>query len=242
MENPVEQGNALPVAGMSDKQSSWLVRVSVFNPYLVIVLCLFIVVIGYVCLTRVPVDILPSYKTPAVQVLTLYPGMPTEFMDRDPETYCFSPLESEAERSVKRREKRRSRLTPSQAARRCKRDRSRPPKHHYTKDSYRRAIARACELAFGMPDELRNIRTALMAIPESRRAAEKRRLLREAAAWREKHCWSPNQLRHSRATIIRERYGIEAAQVVLGHSDPRVTEIYSERDFAMAARVMQEIG
>src|SRR5262249_16093308 len=54
----------------------------VFTPYLVIVLCLFIVVIGYVCLTRVPVDILPAYETPAVQVLTLYPGMPTEFMDR----------------------------------------------------------------------------------------------------------------------------------------------------------------
>ena len=82
MDNPVEQGNAPPAAATSDKQGSWLVRVSVFNPYLVIVLCLFILVIGYVCLTRVPVDILPSYKTPAVQVMTLYPGMPTEFMDR----------------------------------------------------------------------------------------------------------------------------------------------------------------
>lgn len=81
MDNPVEQGSS-PPADTSGKQGSWLVRVSVFNPYLVIVLCLFIVVIGYVCLTRVPVDILPSYKTPAVQVLTLYPGMPTEFMDR----------------------------------------------------------------------------------------------------------------------------------------------------------------
>jgi multidrug efflux pump subunit AcrB len=59
------------------------VRVSVFNPYLVIVLCLLIVVIGYVSLTKVPVDILPSFKTPAVQVLMLYPGMPTEIMDRD---------------------------------------------------------------------------------------------------------------------------------------------------------------
>jgi multidrug efflux pump subunit AcrB len=66
----------------SAKKSTWLVRVSVFNPYLVIVLCLFIVVIGYVCITRVAVDILPTYDTPAVQVLTLYPGMPTEFMDR----------------------------------------------------------------------------------------------------------------------------------------------------------------
>ena len=65
------------------KQASWLVRVSIANPYLVIVLCLMIVVLGYVTITRIPVDILPSFKTPAVQVLTLYPGMPTEIMERD---------------------------------------------------------------------------------------------------------------------------------------------------------------
>ncbi len=64
-------------------QSSWLVRTAISNPYLVIVLCLLIVVLGYVTLTRIPVDILPSFKTPAVQVLTLYPGMPTEIMERD---------------------------------------------------------------------------------------------------------------------------------------------------------------
>lgn len=67
----------------SEKRASWIVRVAVFNPYLVIVLCLLIIVIGYVSLTRIPVDILPSFKTPAVQVLTLYPGMPTEIMERD---------------------------------------------------------------------------------------------------------------------------------------------------------------
>ncbi len=67
----------------SEKRASWIVRMAVFNPYLVIVLCLFIIVLGYVCLTRIPVDILPSFKTPAVQVLTLYPGMPTEIMERD---------------------------------------------------------------------------------------------------------------------------------------------------------------
>jgi multidrug efflux pump subunit AcrB len=66
-----------------EKRASWIVRTAVFNPYLVIVLCLFIIVLGYVCLTRIPVDILPSFKTPAVQVLTLYPGMPTEIMERD---------------------------------------------------------------------------------------------------------------------------------------------------------------
>src|SRR5262244_568336 len=83
MENPVEQVPVTPAGDASEKRGSWLVRVSVFNPYLVIVLCLFIAVIGYVCLTRIPVDILPSFKTPAVQVLTLYPGMPTEIMERD---------------------------------------------------------------------------------------------------------------------------------------------------------------
>ncbi len=64
------------------QDAGWLVRTSVFNPYLVIVLCLLIVVIGIVSLRDVPVDILPTYETPAVQVLTLYPGMQTEFMDR----------------------------------------------------------------------------------------------------------------------------------------------------------------
>jgi multidrug efflux pump subunit AcrB len=65
-----------------EKKASWLVRVSIFNPYAVIVMALFIGVIGYVCLDRIPVDLLPAYKTPAVQVLTLYPGMPAEFVDR----------------------------------------------------------------------------------------------------------------------------------------------------------------
>ncbi|MGD9713812.1 MAG: efflux RND transporter permease subunit, partial [Thermomicrobiales bacterium] len=66
-----------------ERRPSWLVRVSISNPYLVIVLCLIIVVLGYVTVSRIPVDILPSFKTPAVQVLTLYPGMPTEIMERD---------------------------------------------------------------------------------------------------------------------------------------------------------------
>lgn len=72
-----------PISESRERQSSWLVWVSIGNPYLVIVLCLLIVVLGYVTLTRIPVDILPSFKTPAVQVLTLYPGMPTEIMERD---------------------------------------------------------------------------------------------------------------------------------------------------------------
>lgn len=66
-----------------NKQASWLVRISIKNPFLVIVMCLLICVMGYVTIKRIPVDILPSFRTPAVQVLTLYPGMPTEIMEKD---------------------------------------------------------------------------------------------------------------------------------------------------------------
>jgi site-specific recombinase XerC len=115
----------------------------------------------------------------------------------------------------------------------------------YTKDSYRRAVERGCEQAFEMPAELRSVSKTvarMTKISKAQREETRLRLSADASEWRRKHCWSPNQLRHSRATAIRERFGIEAAQTVLGHSDPRVTEIYAERDFAMAANIMKEIG
>ena len=157
------------------------------------------------------------------------------YLDREPDAYCFVPAESEQERNAERRANRKSPMTPSQAARRPKHNRRCPPSDRYTKDSYRRAVVRACEIAFGMPTELRNIDRKLP-------VDEKERLQKQASEWRKRHCWAPNRLRHSRATIIREKYGIEAAQVVLGHSDPRVTEIYAARDFGMAAEIMLKIG
>jgi integrase len=54
--------------------------------------------------------------------------------------------------------------------------------------------------------------------------------------------WSRRQLRHTRATRIRQAYGLEAAKAVLGHADTKVTEIYAERDLGLAVRVMQKIG
>jgi integrase len=54
--------------------------------------------------------------------------------------------------------------------------------------------------------------------------------------------WSPRQLRHTRATMIRKKYGLEAAKAVLGHTDTKITEIYAERDLELAMRIMREIG
>jgi CzcA family heavy metal efflux pump len=60
-----------------------MVRAALRNPYLVMVGILAIVLLGITVLLRIPADILPIFKTPAVQILTLYPGMPTEVMERD---------------------------------------------------------------------------------------------------------------------------------------------------------------
>jgi multidrug efflux pump subunit AcrB len=60
-----------------------MVRLALRNPHLVAVLVLVIVLVGATTAFRMPADILPMFKTPAVQILTLYPGMPTETMERD---------------------------------------------------------------------------------------------------------------------------------------------------------------
>jgi len=54
--------------------------------------------------------------------------------------------------------------------------------------------------------------------------------------------WSPNQLRHSAGTEIRRKFGLEAAQVVLGHARADVTQLYAERDTELARRTMQQVG
>ena len=54
--------------------------------------------------------------------------------------------------------------------------------------------------------------------------------------------WSPNRLRHTSATMIRKHYGLEAAQVVCGHQSAEVTQIYAERDLALARKVASEVG
>ncbi len=54
--------------------------------------------------------------------------------------------------------------------------------------------------------------------------------------------WHANQLRHSKATDVRRQFGLEAAQVGLGHAKADVTQVYAERDAALAMEVMRKIG
>jgi integrase len=97
----------------------------------------------------------------------------------------------------------------------------RVPSTHYAKDAYRRAIARAVE-------KINGERTKAAA-----KAGVDPVLLPN---------WHPNQLRHSAATEIRRRFGLEAAQTVLGHASADVTQVYAERDQARAAEVMEQMG
>jgi integrase len=54
--------------------------------------------------------------------------------------------------------------------------------------------------------------------------------------------WHPNQLRHTFATQVRKQHGLEAAQVLLGHARADVTQVYAERNEALAVAVAAKIG
>jgi integrase len=54
--------------------------------------------------------------------------------------------------------------------------------------------------------------------------------------------WSPLQLRHTAATSIRARFGLEAAKAVLGHTRVETSQIYAERDLSRAEQIMEAIG
>ncbi|MFV1967217.1 MAG: tyrosine-type recombinase/integrase [Pirellulaceae bacterium] len=128
------------------------------------------------------------------------------YLLRDKEAPCFSPADSEKKRRCAQHA---NRKTPLSCGNHPGTNRTRKPKRtagdRYDRNSYARAVKRACDKA-GVEH------------------------------------WSPNQLRHSAGTQIRKEYGLEAAQVILGHAKADVTQIYAERDLARAVEIMREVG
>jgi len=50
-------------------------------------------------------------------------------------------------------------------------------------------------------------------------------------------------LRHTAATVLRREFGLEAAQLTLGHSSATVTDaVYAERDRAKVIEIMKRVG
>jgi len=122
---------------------------------------------------------------------------------------------SPAESEAKRKaEMRARRKTPVQPSQvdRRKRRPKRTPQGHYSRYSYAKAVHRAVDRA--------NKDRGEDPLPH----------------------WHPNQLRHSAGTEIRKLFGLEAAQVALGHSRADVTQVYAERDMKLAAEIARKIG
>jgi integrase len=146
------------------------------------------------------------------------------FLLRAADAYCFSPAESVAKQRADRGAARKTPLSyGNRPGTNVKRKPKRQPGQRYTSESYQYAIRRACEKAFPVPKE----------IAKDPEAVKK---------WHVEHHWSPNQLRHTAATEIRRRFGLEAAQVTLGHSQADVTQIYAQRDYELAVRIAREVG
>jgi multidrug efflux pump subunit AcrB len=60
----------------------WLIKASLRNPYLVATIVFMILVLGIFAVWNIPVDILPVFKAPAVEVLTYYAGMPASAIEK----------------------------------------------------------------------------------------------------------------------------------------------------------------
>jgi len=156
--------------------------------------------------------------------------------------YLFSPADADAERRARAAA---NRKTPLNAGNRPGTNRrqkpERRPGERYCTASYRRAIEYACERAFPPPEELARRRGE----SDGRWRARLKRSDRweDLLEWRRTHRWHPHQLRHNAATLLRREFGLEAAQLALGHASAHVTDaVYAERDRAKVIEIMKRIG
>jgi multidrug efflux pump subunit AcrB len=60
----------------------WLIKASLRNPYMVATIVLTLLMLGTLSMARMPVDILPIFRTAAVQVITYYQGMPASSIEK----------------------------------------------------------------------------------------------------------------------------------------------------------------
>ncbi len=170
-----------------------------------------------------------------------------EFFTPDLNAYLFSPARAVEELHARRAKNRKTPRYPSHLKRNATvrvKNPKRAPADVYDVSSYGHAINRACDKAFPLPGTLAPHKKDNGKM-ESRRAwwarldGAQRTAVKE---WQKARHWHPNQLRHTFATEVRRAHGLEAAQVLLGHSRADVTQVYAERNEALAADVAAKIG
>jgi integrase len=145
------------------------------------------------------------------------------FLKLDPSAYLFNPIDAEAERREKLSQ---ARKTPLSCGNKPGSNRRRAPKKspgdRYTTMTYYRAVIRGCDAANPPPPGLTD-------------AAE-------IDKWVKEHRFHLHQIRHTLATDLRKEYGIEGAQVVLGHRTLVAAQIYAEKNAEAAQRIMAAVG
>ncbi|TWT98588.1 tyrosine-type recombinase/integrase [Stieleria varia] len=148
------------------------------------------------------------------------------YMDRPSDQFCFSPAENaKLVRDIRTRKQLGlppdAPLPEPKRQNRKKANPRRPPKDFYTTGSYGQAIQRVAERVFPFPDGL---------TPE------------EKEAWKRRHHWRPNRLRHKAATSIRAQFDTDTARVLLGHKEASTTSIYAEQDLVRARQAALAAG
>lgn len=143
------------------------------------------------------------------------------FLNRLPEAFLFSPAEAEVwrngQRAISRRPDRKRKVYPCELRARARRKATaqlRTRKRPFQESYTADSYRRA--ITYG----LRKARKMGVDLPH----------------------WFPYQIRHTHGTEVRRMFGLEAAQVALGHASADVTQIYAERNMALATRIANEIG
>ena len=158
---------------------------------------------------------------------TLYVGPQAQailakYLLREENAACFSPIESEKQRRQAQHE---ARVTPLSCGNKPGSNRTRTPRRTpgaaFDTNSYAHSIKGACKRAFPAPKDLS---------------------IEAKKQWYVGRTWAPNQLRHNTATLVRKHYGLEGAQVILGHSDIGISQVYAERDSSKAIGIARQIG
>ena len=99
-----------------------------------------------------------------------------------------------------------------------------------TRCSYWRSIGRACDRAYPHP--------TLAGFHERELTTEQAR----AGSLAKGASLAPQHAEASAATEVRREYGLEGAQVILGHARANITETYAERDMDKAREIARKLG
>ena len=155
--------------------------------------------------------------------------------------YLFSPSDSEVERLGLLHEKRETPIELGNKPGSNKKN-TRNFRDRWYHDSYRKAIEHACRKAFPPPAILGPKKGETKKEWKARQTEAEKEAVKQ---WEKDHKWTPYQLRHTRATQIRDilsdQKGLHHVQAVLGHKSYKVTEKYAKITQELADKTIKKM-